>query len=40
MAWLVLIVAGLFEMGTVVGLDLSAGFTRLWPSLRVVVSGA
>ncbi len=39
MAWLILIVAGLFEMGMVVGLDLSEGFTRLWPSLLMLVSG-
>lgn len=39
MVWLILIVAGLFEMGMVVGLDLSEGFTRLWPSLLMVVSG-
>jgi quaternary ammonium compound-resistance protein SugE len=38
-AWLILIVAGLFEMGMVVGLDLSEGFTRLWPSLLMLVSG-
>jgi quaternary ammonium compound-resistance protein SugE len=36
---LILIVAGLFEMGMVVGLDLSEGFTRLWPSLLMLVSG-
>ena len=39
MAWLILVVAGLFEMGMVVGLDLSEGFTRLWPSLLMLVSG-
>lgn len=39
MAWLILIVAGLFEMGMVVGLDLSEGFRRLWPSLLMLVSG-
>ncbi len=39
MAWIVLFVAGLFEMGFVMGLNFSEGFTRLWPSLLMVVSG-
>lgn len=39
MAWLILFVAGLFETGMVVGLSLSEGFTRLWPSLLMLVSG-
>ncbi len=39
MAWLVLFVAGLFEAGMVIGLNFSEGFTRLWPSLLMVVSG-
>ncbi len=33
MAWLVLFVAGLLEVGWAVGLKYSAGFTRLVPSL-------
>jgi len=33
MAWLVLFVAGLFEVGWAVGLKYSAGFTRFWPSV-------
>ena len=33
MAWLILMVAGLFEVGWAVGLKYSQGFTRLWPSL-------
>jgi quaternary ammonium compound-resistance protein SugE len=33
MAWLVLALAGLCEIGWAVGLKYSAGFTRLWPSL-------
>ena len=33
MAWLILIVAGLFEVGWAVGLKYTDGFTRLWPSL-------
>lgn len=39
MVWLVLFVAGLFEAGMVVGLNYSEGFTRLWPSLLMLVSG-
>ncbi len=33
MAWFVLIVAGLFEIGWAVGLKYTDGFTRLWPTL-------
>jgi len=39
MAWVVLIVAGLFEAGMVLGLSFSEGFTKLWGSLLMVVSG-
>ena len=39
MAWMILIVAGLFEAGMVLGLDSSEGFTKLWGSLLMVVSG-
>ena len=38
MPWIVLVVAGLFEIGWAVGLKYSAGFTRLWPSLGTAVS--
>src|SRR3546814_21147534 len=33
MAWIVLIIAGLFEVGWAVGLKYTEGFTRLVPSL-------
>ena len=33
MAWGVLFIAGLFEIGWAVGLKYTVGFTRLWPSL-------
>ena len=33
MAWLMLIVAGAFEVGWAVGLKYTRGFTLLWPSL-------
>ena len=41
MAWILLFVAGLFEVGMVMGLNFSVseGFTKLWPSLLMVVSG-
>lgn len=39
MAWLVLFVAGLFEIGLVMGLNFSDGFTRPLPSLGMLVSG-
>jgi quaternary ammonium compound-resistance protein SugE len=38
MAWVVLVVAGLFEIGWAVGLKYAEGFTRLWPSVFVVAS--
>ena len=38
MAWFLLIVAGLFETCWAVGLKYTQGFTRLWPSLFVVVT--
>jgi quaternary ammonium compound-resistance protein SugE len=37
MAWLVRIVAGVFETGWAVGLKYSEGFTRFWPSVWTVV---
>src|SRR5690606_14096015 len=36
MAWLVLVVAGFFEIGWAVGLKYTEGFTRLWPSVGTV----
>lgn len=38
MPWIVLIVAGLFEVGWAVGLKYTEGFTRLVPSLLTVAS--
>lgn len=38
-AWLLLGVAGLFEMVWAIGLKYSDGFSRLWPSVIVVVGG-
>lgn len=33
MAWVLLIVAGLLEVGWSIGMKYTEGFTRLWPSL-------
>jgi quaternary ammonium compound-resistance protein SugE len=33
MAWTILIIAGLFEIGWAIGLKYTEGFTRLWPSV-------
>ena len=33
MAWTILIIAGLFEIGWAIGLKYTEGFTRLWPSI-------
>lgn len=38
MAWLVLLVAGLFEVGWAVGLKYSNGLTRLWPSVATAAA--
>jgi quaternary ammonium compound-resistance protein SugE len=38
MAWLILTVAGLFEIGWAIGLKYTEGFTRLWPTLGTVAS--
>jgi quaternary ammonium compound-resistance protein SugE len=40
MAWILLIIAGLFEMGWAVGLKYSEGLTRLWPSVWTAASMA
>ena len=38
MAWLILVVAGLMEVGWAVGLKYTEGFTRLWPSVGTVAA--
>ncbi|HVI60363.1 MAG TPA: quaternary ammonium compound efflux SMR transporter SugE [Luteimonas sp.] len=40
MAWIQLLLAGLFEIGFAMGLKYTEGFTRLWPSVGTVVSAA
>lgn len=39
MVWVYLVIAGLFETGMVIGLKFSEGFTRLGPSVGMLVSG-
>ena len=38
MAWVILFVAGLFEIGWAVGLKYTDGFTRLWPTVATAVA--
>jgi len=40
MVWLVLFLAGLFEICWAVGLKYTEGFTRLWPTVGTVVAMA
>ena len=36
MKWLILVAAGLLEIGWAVGLKYTHGFTRLWPSVATI----
>lgn len=38
MAWVLLVVAGLFEVGWAIGLKYTEGFTRLWPTIWTALS--
>ena len=38
MPWLVLVLAGLFEIGWAIGLKYTDGFTKLWPTVGTVAS--
>ncbi|AKH19356.1 quaternary ammonium compound efflux SMR transporter SugE [Sedimenticola thiotaurini] len=38
MSWLILVIAGLFEVGWAVGLKYTDGFSRFWPSLWTLLS--
>jgi quaternary ammonium compound-resistance protein SugE len=40
MAWIYLLLAGLFEIGFAIGLKYTEGFTRLWPSVWTVTTAA
>jgi len=38
MAWLLLVLAGLFEVGWAIGLKYTDGFTRLWPTVGTLAA--
>ena len=38
MSWLLLILAGLFEIGWAIGLKYTDGFTRVWPSVGTALA--
>jgi len=40
MSWMILFLAGLFEVAWAVGLKYTEGFTRLWPSVGTVAAMA
>ena len=40
MAWIYLLLAGMFEIGFAIGLKYTEGFTRLWPSVGTVIAAA
>ena len=38
MAWAILVLAGLFEVGWAIGLKYTEGFSRLWPSVWTIAA--
>ena len=38
MNWIILLVAGLFEIGWAIGLKYTEGFSRLWPTAWTILS--
>ncbi len=38
LAWALLVLAGLFEVGWAIGLKYTAGFTRPWPTIATVAA--
>lgn len=40
MHWIILVLAGLLEVGWAIGLKYTAGFTRLWPSIGTIAAMA
>lgn len=38
MAWMLLLIAGLLEVGWAIGLKYTDGFTKLWPSIFTITS--
>ena len=40
MAWVILVLAGVMEIGWAIGLKYTAGFSRLWPSVATIFAMA
>jgi quaternary ammonium compound-resistance protein SugE len=38
MSWIILVLAGLFEVGWAIGLKYTDGFTRLWPTVGTLAA--
>ncbi|NLD54151.1 MAG: quaternary ammonium compound efflux SMR transporter SugE [Burkholderiaceae bacterium] len=38
MAWIILVIAGAFEIAWAIGLKYTEGFTRLWPTVGTVIA--
>lgn len=38
MSWIILLLAGVFEIGWAIGLKYTEGFTRFWPTLGTVAA--
>jgi quaternary ammonium compound-resistance protein SugE len=38
MAWVVVVIAGLFEVGWAIGMKYTKGFSRLWPTVGTVLA--
>jgi quaternary ammonium compound-resistance protein SugE len=38
MPWIILLLAGLFEVGWAIGLKYTEGFTKLWPSVGTIAA--
>lgn len=38
MNWVILVLAGIFEIGWAIGLKYTEGFTRLWPTVGTIVA--
>lgn len=38
MNWVLLVIAGLFEVGWAIGLKYTVGFTRFWPSVGTIAA--
>ncbi|HSI28303.1 MAG: quaternary ammonium compound efflux SMR transporter SugE [Methylophilus sp.] len=38
MAWVILVIAGLFEVGWAIGLKYTDGFSKLWPTVGTILA--